>query len=171
MGKGKERAARVRKPVAVSPPTNTPQKLFDITEGTVIDHIPAGQALRVLKVLGIQEYTDRLISVGMNLSSRKLGRKDIVKVEGKLLSKDELSKLALIGPGATINHISRGAVKGKFKVTLPDMLIGTICCPNPNCITRNQPVPGKLSVVQRKPIILSCTYCERMVEENQIELS
>lgn len=170
MGKPKARTARARNPKATPPRVDVPQKLFDITEGTVIDHIPAGQALRVLQVLGIQGSTDRLISVGMNLNSRKLGKKDIVKVEGKLLSKEELSKLALIGPGTSINHISRGVVKGKFKVSLPDMLIGTVCCPNPNCITRNQPIPGRLSVVQRKPLTLSCTYCERIVEENQVEL-
>src|SRR3989344_2460280 len=91
--------------------THAPQKLFAITEGTVIDHLPSGHALQVLRMLGIHEGTSRMISVGMNLSSRKMGKKDMVKVEGRLLTKDELNRLAMIAPGTTINQISGGKVK------------------------------------------------------------
>lgn len=163
-----------RKPARKTPqraaPEPAPQKLYDIREGTVIDHIPAGQALRVLQVLGITDGTDRLISVGMNLSSRKLGKKDIVKVEGKLLTKDELNQLALITPGVSINQISNGLVKEKFSADLP-AVVSSMLCPNPNCITRHQVTPGKFHTLQKKPLLLTCAYCERLVEADQIALT
>src|SRR3989344_7089844 len=128
-----------------------PQKLYDIRQGTVIDHIPAGLALQVLQVLGIRDGTDRMISVGMNLQSSKHGKKDIVKVEGKLLTGDEFNQLAVIAPGVTINQISDGKVKQKTWAELPSF-VSTMLCPNPNCITRHQPNVGRFRTVQKKPL-------------------
>src|SRR3989344_5441272 len=136
-------------PKAIAP--GSAPKLFAITEGTVIDHLPGGHALQVLQMLGVREGTSRMISVGMNLGSRKMGRKDIVKVEGRLLTKDELNRLAMIAPGATINQISSGKVKEKFSVELPAILVGAAQCPNPNCVTSNQKVPGKFLTLQKQP--------------------
>lgn len=146
------------------------QKLYSITEGTVIDHIPAGQALRVLQILGIDPGTTLLVSVGMNLSSRKRGSKDMVKVEGKLLTKAELSKLALIASGATINHISKGKVQQKFLVEVPQVFIGVAECQNLNCITGHQPVQSKFYTIKQKPLKLCCVYCERIMDGNQAVL-
>ncbi|HRW82909.1 MAG TPA: aspartate carbamoyltransferase regulatory subunit, partial [Methanothrix sp.] len=85
--------------------TETEMKLrvTPIGNGTVIDHIPAGQALNVLKILGIDRTTEATISVLMNVTSKRSGKKDIVKVEDRELEEEEVNKISLIAPGATIN--------------------------------------------------------------------
>ena len=93
-----------------------------IREGTVIDHIPAGRALAVLRILGITGREGLRVAVVMNVESRKLGRKDIVKVEGRLLKPHEVDVVALIAPTATINIIRDYKVIEKRKVRLPRLI-------------------------------------------------
>ena len=76
-----------------------------IKNGTVIDHISAGHALDVLKILGIDGREGHTVSVAMNVLSEKQSKKDIVKVESRELAPGEVDKIALIAPGATINII------------------------------------------------------------------
>ena len=89
------------------------QKLYAIKEGTVIDHIPARQALKVISVLGINQ-DDSIVGLGINFQSGKMGKKDIVKIENKHITKEELNKIALFAPNATINRISNYKVAEKL---------------------------------------------------------
>ncbi|RLE89720.1 MAG: aspartate carbamoyltransferase regulatory subunit [Thermoprotei archaeon] len=141
-----------------------------IEHGTVIDHIPAGNALNVLRILGIRGNEGFRVAVVMNVESRKLGRKDIVKIEGRELASEEVSIIALIAPTATINIIRNYEVVYKERVKLPDIIEGIVRCSNPNCIT-NQPKEGarpKFRVVSRDPLLLQCTYCERYTTKEDI---
>ncbi len=141
-----------------------------IKHGTVIDHIPAGNALNVLRILGIRGDEGFRIAVVMNVESRKLGRKDIVKIEGRELVSEEVSIIALIAPTATINIIRNYEVVHKERVKLPDTIEGIVRCSNPNCIT-NQPRESarpKFRVVSRDPLLLQCTYCERYTTKEDI---
>ena len=140
-----------------------------IKDGTVIDHITAGQALNVLKIIGItREFPKTTVTVAINVPSRKAGLKDIVKVEGKELRSEEVDKIALIAPKATINIIRNYQVVEKKKVTIPSRLEGVLKCANPNCITHFEPVKTKFHVERKEPIKLRCHYCERVMGEAEI---
>ncbi|HHH80040.1 MAG TPA: aspartate carbamoyltransferase regulatory subunit [Thermoplasmatales archaeon] len=133
-----------------------------IKEGTVIDHITAGNAVKVLHILGIPEKTKSVVSVAMNVKS-KIGKKDIVKVENRELDPKEVNKIALIAPKATINIIRNYEVFKKYHVHIPDEIVGIVRCPNPTCISnsKNEPIESRFRVVSKDPIRIKCYYCER----------
>lgn len=141
-----------------------------ICEGTVIDHISPGQALNVLKILGIRGGEGYRVAMVMNVDSRKLGKKDIVKVEGRKLSLTELDKIALVAPEATINTIRDYRVEKKAKVRLPDRIEGILKCTNPNCISNKsrEPVTPSFKVASRKPTLLVCDYCGSYITHEEV---
>jgi len=142
-------------------------RVTPLENGTVIDHIPAGQALNVLKILGIYKTTNVTISLLMNVSSRRSGKKDIFKVENRELKEDEVNKIALIAPGATINIIRNCEVVEKYCVDMPDMISGVMRCPNPNCISNtDEPIKSQFLVKSKNPVVLRCLYCEQPIFEN-----
>ncbi len=141
-------------------------KVTPIKNGTVIDHIPSGMALKVLKVLGITGDVSSTVSVLMHVPSKRRGAKDIVKVEDRELNPRELNKIALIAPAATINIIRNYNVAEKHTVTLPDRIVGILRCGNPNCITNaREPVETVFLVRDRDPLRLRCQYCDRELED------
>lgn len=145
-------------------------RVSKIRRGTVIDHIPAGRALDILKILGLTGKEGFVISLVMNVPSEKLGRKDIVKVEEIKLSQDDVNKIALIAPSATINIIENYSVASKTRVKVPRRIEGLLKCGNPNCITRKErePIISSFEVVNEKPLILRCEYCGRLLEEQML---
>ena len=136
-----------------------------IKDGSVIDHITAGNAVKVLHILGIPKGTSSVVSVAMNVNS-KMGKKDIVKVENRELDPQEVDKIALISPKATINIIRDYKVAKKHKVELPDEVIGLVSCSNPTCISNaKEPVKSRFKVVCKDPPKIKCYYCEREPED------
>ena len=132
-----------------------------IKDGTVIDHIKAGSAIKVLKILGIPESTESIVSVAINVRS-KYGRKDIVKVENRELDHHEVNKIALIAPKATINIIRTYKVTKKHRVKLPDEIKGIVRCANPTCISNtSEPIETRFRVKNKDPLSIVCYYCER----------
>ena len=141
-------------------------RVTPIGNGTVIDHIPPGQALNVLRILGIDRTTEATISVLMNVSSRRSGKKDIVKVEDRELKEEEVNKVSLIAPGATINIIRDQRVVEKYTVDMPDLIVGVVRCPNPSCISNtSEPIKSQILVKSKNPVILRCVYCEQPIAE------
>ena len=141
-------------------------KIPPIRNGTVIDHIKCGQALNVMKILGVSEYNiDSCISIGIHVQSGKGDTwKDIIKIEDRELDTDTVDKIALIAPDATISIIRDYYVAEKFTVKLDDHVIGLARCSNPNCITnKGEPVSPEFTVVCRKPTQLRCRYCDRIL--------
>ena len=134
-------------------------KVYKIENGTVIDHIPHSKALKVIDILGYKD--EGLIAIGINLSSEKMGKKDLIKYENKVLKKEETDKLALIAPEATINIIKDSKVIEKRKITIPEELIDIVKCQNPNCITNIENLSSKLILIDEKNRIYRCYYCER----------
>ncbi len=133
-----------------------------IRDGTVIDHIPAGSALDVLKVLGVTGKEGFRISIVMNTDSIKLGRKDIIKIEDRELNMEEVNIIALIAPTATINIIREYRVVKKEKVEVPDYIEDIVKCANPNCVTNlEKGLKTRFKVVSRRPLLLKCLYCDR----------
>ena len=141
-----------------------------IRDGTVIDHIPAGRALIVLRILGITGREGLRVAVVMNVESGKLGRKDIVKIEGRHLSPEEVNKIALVAPTATINIVRDYEVVEKRKVRPPERLEDVLRCVNPTCITRKpgEPVKPVFRLVEERPLRLQCIYCGTIMEEEDI---
>jgi len=138
-------------------------KITPIKDGTVIDHITAGSALKVLRILGITGEEGYTVSVAMNVLSKKEGLKDVVKIEGRELKREEINKISLIAPRATINIIRDYSVVNKYRVEIPDILEGIVRCENPNCISnQREPIPPLLKVVSRDPLKIRCIYCGRV---------
>ena len=102
----------------------------------------------------------------MNVKS-KMGKKDIVKVENRELHPNEVNKIALIAPKATINIISDYSVKKKYRVKIPDEMVGIIKCSNPTCISnsKNEPIESRFKIISRDPPRIKCYYCEREPED------
>ena len=143
--------------------TETELRVSKIENGTVIDHITAGQAVNVLAILGIDGTSGEEVSVGMNVPSDRLGRKDVVKVEGRELSQNEVDVLSLIAPAATINIIREFEVAEKHRVSRPEEVTGVLSCPNANCITtENEPVDSRFEVLEEG---VRCTYCDTIIRE------
>ena len=139
------------------------RRVTAIRNGTVVDHIPAGHALQVIQMLRINMTRTTPVSLVMNVPSDKLGRKDVLKVEDRELNQEELDRLALIAPTASIAIIRNHAVAEKLKVELADDLINIASCSFSNCITKNtrEPLPQRLRVISRDPLEVRCYYCGR----------
>ncbi len=149
--------------------TEKEMRVRRIEHGTVIDHITAGQALNVLRILGISGTSKAVVSVAMNVPSGAIGSKDIVKVEDRELEEKEVDRISLIAPNATINIIRDFEVIEKYSVELPERLDGVVKCSNPNCISNtNEPVISKF-MVNKKPVELRCIYCDHVISEGIAE--
>ncbi|MCD6481362.1 MAG: aspartate carbamoyltransferase regulatory subunit [Thermoplasmata archaeon] len=137
-----------------------------IKDGTVIDHIPPGNALKVLHILGMERnLPESVISIAINVKGKR-GKKDIVKIENRELDTQEVNKIALIAPNATINIIRNYEVVEKHRVKVPDELVGIVKCGNPNCISNGrEPVESRFIVKSREPLRIKCYYCEREPED------
>jgi aspartate carbamoyltransferase regulatory subunit len=139
-------------------------RVSKIKSGTVIDHIAAGQAQNVLAILGIDGSKGETVSIGMNIPSDRLGKKDIVKVESRELSQNELDVLSLIAPAATINIVRDYDVIEKHRVERPEQVTGVLQCPNHNCVTtENEPVESEFVVLDDG---VRCDYCDTIIRED-----
>lgn len=136
-------------------------RVFAIEEGTVIDHIPSPLAIKVLQILGLPN--EGIMSIGLNFPSQKLGQKDLIKIENMYLKEEETNKIALIAPTATINIIKNHELIEKREITLPEVVINIVRCPNPVCITNHEPIETKFSISETSPVSARCYYCEREV--------
>ncbi len=143
-------------------------KVTAIKEGTVIDHIPAGKGLKVIQILRLDKLNGGALLLAANVHSRKLGRKDIVKIEGKFLSEEEVNKIALIAPSATVNIVRDYKVAEKFPVEIPEEISGILKCANPNCVSNHEYTTPKFYVISKEPLKVRCHYCERTMEEEEI---
>ncbi|PSP28060.1 aspartate carbamoyltransferase regulatory subunit [Halobacteriales archaeon QH_2_65_14] len=144
--------------------TDQQLRVSKIRNGTVIDHIPSGQALNVLAILGIDGTGGDVVSIGMNVPSERLGRKDVVKVEDRELSQSELDVLSLVAPDATINIIREYDVTEKHRVDRPERVTGVLRCPNRNCITtEGEPVDSEFEVLDDG---IRCVYCDTIIRDD-----
>lgn len=144
-------------------------KVYAIKDGTVIDHIPPGKGLKIIRILKLNEE-DKILTLGMRLDSKRYGKKDIVKIEKRELSPQEVNKIAVIAPTATLNIIRSFKIAKKIRVSLPEILEDIIQCTNPNCVTNNEPVKTKFLVIKKKPTKLYCYFCERTIGIDEVTI-
>ncbi len=140
-----------------------------IENGTVIDHIPAKSVFRVLKMLNLED-TEKQITVGINLDSVKYGKKGIIKVSNKYFESDDVNKIALVAPTASLIVIKDYEVIEKRYVEIPDEINKIVKCVNPNCITNHQLVPTRFKVINKDDLKLQCHYCEKITGKNNIDI-
>ncbi len=145
----------------------TELKVSAIENGTVIDHIPAQNVFQVIRILNLTEYGNQLL-VGTNLDSRKMGKKGIIKVSNKFFESDEINKIALVAPSATLIVIRNFEVAEKKKVAIPDDVENIVKCFNPNCITNNENIPSRFNVIDKVELKLRCHYCEKITARSNI---
>mgnify|MGYP000150208098 CR=1 FL=1 len=144
--------------------TDTELRVSKIRNGTVIDHVAAGESLHVLTLLDIDGSGGEAVSLGMNVPSQTMGKKDVVKVEDRELSQAELDVLSLIAPDATINIIRDYDVAEKKHVEPPERVSGVIECPNLDCITNaGEPVEPVFDVLSEG---VRCAYCETILRDD-----
>lgn len=139
-----------------------------IENGTVIDHIPAGQGLAILRQFKLLHYGNA-VTVGFNLPSRTQGSKDIIKISGVHLDDQAANRLALFAPNATVNVIENFAVVRKMPLTLPDTISEVLRCPNHNCASHDEPVKSRFYVrKQGGQTKLKCHYCEKTYSRESV---
>ena len=146
------------------------RRVTAIRNGTVIDHIPSGNAMQVIRILRINTDRATPVSLVMNVPSDKLGRKDVLKIEDRELDQEDLDRLALIAPSASIAIIRNHAVAEKMRVELADDLLNIAKCSFSNCITKSprEPLPQRMKVVSREPLEVRCYYCGRGQEIDEL---
>ncbi len=133
---------------------------FKLTDGTVIDHMPVGTAVRALELLGLPR--EGPVTVGINVPSSRSGHKDIVRGEGMELERSELNRLALLGPDMTVSIVKNGEVAGKTQLEVPQRLLGILTCSNSTCITHSEEMQTVFLRVGDYPYRFKCAYCERV---------
>lgn len=139
-----------------------------IENGTVIDHIPAGLALTILRQFKLLRE-GCAVTVGFNLPSKRHGRKDIIKINGIRLNEAAANRLALFAPEATVNLIANFKVEQKMLLRLPETISEVFRCPNPNCASHHEPVSSRFYV--RRPgdqTRLKCHYCEKTYDRSLV---
>ncbi|MFP3019140.1 MAG: aspartate carbamoyltransferase regulatory subunit [Arsenophonus sp.] len=139
-----------------------------ISCGTVIDHIPAQMGFKLLSLFKLTK-TDQRITIGLNLPSKHLGKKDLIKIENTFLTHEQANELAMYAPNATVNCIKNYKVKKKLLITLPEQIDVVLICPNSNCITHNEPISSSFNVKQQhNEVILTCKYCEKTFDRHAV---
>ena len=129
-----------------------------IQNGIVIDHISAGRGMRLYELLGLDRQ-DLSVAIIKNATSRKKGKKDIIKIDGPLPINFDL--IGYVDPGATVNIIEDGKLVKKLDIQMPEELHGVIKCKNPRCITSTeQELEHIFKLTDRANKVYRCIYCE-----------
>ncbi len=129
-----------------------------IKNGIVIDHIPAGKAMQIYKLLGLDKVHFPVAMI-MNVTSNKMGKKDIIKIDS--LFDVNMDILGYVAPGVTVNIIKDEKLADKKSPALPTELRDVIICKNPRCITTTeQELPNIFKLTDAKEHVYRCIYCE-----------
>jgi aspartate carbamoyltransferase regulatory subunit len=139
-----------------------------INKGIVIDHIPAGQALKIMRLLHVVNNKQR-VTLGLNLTSQRLKLKDLIKIENRNLSPEEVDNISVFAPSATISFIEDFAIYKKIKCQLPETIRDILICPNQNCISRTESKSYFRLEDSVQEVHLYCFYCEKQFKRDQLE--
>ena len=133
-------------------------KIDAIKDGIVIDHITAGRGMTLYNYLGL-DALDCTVALIKNVSSRKMGKKDIIKIDADFGVDTDV--LGYVDPGVTVNVIKNGEIVEKKKIELPEILNGVIRCKNPRCITSTEhSLPQRFRLTDPSGPVYRCVWCE-----------
>ena len=129
-----------------------------IRNGIVIDHITAGRGMKLYKLLGL-DALDVSVAIIKNVNSRKMGKKDIIKIDADIPV--NLDVIGFVDPGATVNVIKDDRLVEKKAIDMPELLHGVVRCKNPRCILScEQELDHVFRLTDRKNKVYRCIYCE-----------
>ena len=129
----------------------------------VIDHITAGKGMELYSLLNLDSLNCTIV-IGKNVASRKMGVKDIIKIDADISLNTDI--LGYVDPGVTVNVIKDGVIVEKRTVDLPERLVNVIACKNPRCITScEQELDQVFTLTDRDNRIYRCLYCETKAKE------
>lgn len=136
-----------------------------IQNGIVIDHITAGNGMQIYKLLGLDKL-DVTVAIMKNVSSKAMGKKDIIKIDADM--DIDYDVIGYVDPGVTVNIIKSGERVDKVKVEMPEKLVNVIKCKNPRCITfTEQELDQVFNLTDKKNKVYRCAYCETKAEQNK----
>lgn len=138
-----------------------------ITEGVVIDHIPAGQGMVLYHYLGLDKL-DCQIAIIENAVSNKREKKDILKINEPI--ELDLDLLGYFDPNITINLVQGGSIVKKTHPSLPETITDILHCHNPRCITSiEQELPHVFKLTDPEKKTYRCVYCETIGEKEKFD--
>ena len=128
-------------------------KVSAIKDGTVIDHIPTKALFKVIKILKLEDCS-QMVTFGNNLDSKAMGAKAIIKIANRYFADEEVNKIALVAPSATLIEIRNFAVASKTVVQVPNEIVSIVKCFNPNCITNHENIVTQFNVISKDELKL-----------------
>ena len=133
-----------------------------IKNGIVIDHISAGNGLKLYQLLKLDEL-ECSVAIIKNVASKKTGKKDIIKIDADI--NIDLDILGYVDPDVTINIIKDSKLVDKKKIALPESLTNVIFCKNPRCITScEHEIEHVFKLSDKENRVYRCVYCETKAE-------
>lgn len=133
------------------------KKIGALANGVNIDHIPQGNAWHIIKLLKLQRKYP--VGIGLNLTSKRLGVKDLVKIENYVLTDEQLNAVSIFAPGATYSEIKDYQIVKKVQLAVPTEISDLVICPNHRCVSHQY--RSKFSFnSERDKIVATCHYCE-----------
>ena len=140
-------------------------KIDSIINGIVIDHIAAGRGMMLYQLLKLDQL-DCSVAIIKNASSRKMGKKDIIKIDADIPVSFDV--IGYVDPGITVNVIRDGVIAEKRTIELPATLTGVIKCKNPRCITSTEQELSHVFVLTDvEARVYRCLYCEAKADGNE----
>lgn len=129
-----------------------------LREGIVIDHIRAGQGYKIFQQLGLDKLDDVVVLM-RNVDSRKMGKKDLIKIETGM--ELDFDVLGLINPGVTVTYIKDGEQVGKQRPKAPTQVYGILSCKNPRCVSNQEKLERvRFDLVNEEKLLYACEYCD-----------
>ena len=141
-----------------------------IRSGTVIDHIPSDKTFQVINMLNLED-SENQVYFGTNLYSDKYISKGIIKISDTFFQEEEINKIALVAPTATLIEIEDYEITKKQKVNTHTKVKKIVKCFNPKCVTNIEDIPTEFKVISdhKGNMKLSCHYCEKTMAKENIE--
>ncbi len=138
--------------------------------GIVVDHIPAGMGIKILEIISqYEEIKEVPVSLGLNYESRRLGKKDLIKLQMEFLSPEIIQHISIVAPGVTVKAIKDYKVHSKVVVKAPQEIRNLLECKNPNCITNvEKHVETHFVSLGKDCKQVRCEYCERVFDLNEL---
>lgn len=130
----------------------------EIKNGIVLDHITAGKGMEIYNLLGLDKL-DCQIALIKNALSRKMGKKDIIKIDADIEINTDI--IGYVDPDITVNVIKDGKNVEKKTIALPERLTNVLTCKNPRCISATeQELPQIFTLADKENRVYRCLYCE-----------
>ncbi|WP_294386723.1 aspartate carbamoyltransferase regulatory subunit [uncultured Clostridium sp.] len=141
-------------------------QITSIKNGFMLDHIKAGMGVKIFRYLNLDKLGHQVALI-INADSKKMGKKDIIKIEN--IEKINYTVLGLLSPGITINEVRNEVIVSKIKPELPEQIQDILICENPNCITSQEKyIPHNFTLVDREKGSYKCEYCEQILNPSEV---